>query len=215
MNKMLSLVLVASTFALGCGEEESAPLPEVSASQESVEAGANGIGIMVDSGFDMPEEGFSPDDLNIFIRSYDPGSCTMPGEYDLLGGTEDFAWSVFLWIPAEEVYVGASFPFGGNGTGTIIGSADSAGGDEGPAGRWGASGLHCDDPTYDLPSTATIVAVEESSILLQISDLCFTDYGPIDEFAADDTSDDVVHRADGLYEISRCSGTSLSAASEE
>jgi hypothetical protein len=67
---------------------------------------------MVDSGFDLPEEGLSPDDLNIFIRSFDPTSCVMPGEYDLLGASEVFAWSVFLWLPADEVYVGKTFAFG-------------------------------------------------------------------------------------------------------
>lgn len=214
MKKLMNLVLIASTFAFACGEE-SAPLKEVSVSQESVEAGANGIGIMVDSGFDLPEYGYAPDDLNIFIRSFEPSSCAMPGEYDLLGETEGFAWSIFLWLPAAEVYVGSTFEFGGNEGGTIIGAADSVGGQDGPSGRWAASGLHCDDPTYDLPGTGRIVALDESTITLQITDLCFVDYGPMDEFAADDTSDDVAYRADGLYVISRCDGTSLDAASAD
>jgi hypothetical protein len=96
-----------------------------------------------------------------------------------------------------------------------MGMSESVGGHGGPAGIWSASGLYCDDPSFDLPSSGEIVAIGEDSITIEIHDLCFVDYGPLEEDLSDDISDDVVHRADGRYVISRCDGTSLSWAAEE
>ena len=108
-------------------------------------------------------------------------------------------------LPADQLVVGTAFDFGGNEGETILGFAESVGGHGGPAGIWGASGLHCNDDTYNLPSSGQIVAIDEDSVTIDFYDLCFTDYGPMRADLSDDPKDDVTYRADGRYKVSLCS----------
>lgn len=203
MHKQLRFAAMVSTFAAACGTED---IETVQATQEGVTAGEHGVGIMAPSGIDIPDAGLRADDVTIFIRSYDPQSCAMPNAANLLEEATAFSWAVFLMLPADQLVVGTTFDFGGNEeAGPTIGFADSVGGHGGPAGIWIDSGLHCNDDTYDLPSSGQIVAVDEESITIEIHELCFTDYGPLQDDLSDDPTDDVTYRADGRYTVSLCS----------
>jgi hypothetical protein len=133
----------------------------------------------------------------------------MPESVDVFEEAEGFQWSVFLLLPAADIYVGKTFRFAGNecnGPDCAVGFADSIGGEPGVANTWLASGLHCGDETYDLPVSGEIVTVGDDTITIEIRDLCFTDYGPMQaDDLPDDSSDDVIHRVEGRYEISLCS----------
>lgn len=198
---VLSLVLVAA-----CGQSEGGET--VQAAQEGVASGATGVGIMAPLGLDLSEQGYAADDVTIFIRSFDPMACSMPTAPDLFSGATGFEWSIVLLLPAADIHVGKTFRFAGNeceGSDCVLGSADSIGGQGGPAGEWLGSGLRCDDDSYDLPALGEIVAVGDDTITVEISELCFTDHGPISEDFADDPGDDVIHRVEGRFEISICS----------
>lgn len=207
MQKQLGFVALCLCLSTACGESDGQG-ETVAAIQEGVPAGENGVGLMLPLGLDMPDYGLAPDDVTVFIRSFDPNACSMAQAVDLFDGADGFQWSVFLMMPAAEVQIGRKFRFGGNeceGPDCVMGFADSIGGQAGPAGAWLGSGLRCDDDSYDLPVDGEIVDVGESSMTIELSNLCFTDYGPLEADLSDDPGDDVIHRVEGRFEVTLCS----------
>jgi hypothetical protein len=199
----------ALVVLVGCGSEE-----HTKAAQDGVASGDDGIGVMDLSGISLPDDpalpgddSLSADDVWLMIRSFEPNACGMLDVHDALNGAPQFTWAITMLLPRDRIAVGEVFHFGGNDCtdDCVPGLAETYGGQGGPGGPWRGSGYRCGDDTYDQPSSAKIVALEDNGdIVIEIEDLCLVDYGPIQADMKDDPSDDVTYTADGRYRISLC-----------
>lgn len=204
-RRLVTAALAASLAPSGCHDGPALPAP-VRAGQEGVGDAPNGLGIVRRSGLDLPEYGLLHDDQNVYIRSFDPLACNVDETTYWHDGHDGFAWFVFLRIPAKELTAGALLDFADFAT--VMTESTRTG----PTG-WLDEGFACSEGPFNhgVSPVAEIIAADSGSLTIEVRDLCFIDYGPIEireidgqEGDYDDPSDDVVVDASGVYEISRC-----------
>ncbi|MBL9025303.1 MAG: hypothetical protein JNL21_24125 [Myxococcales bacterium] len=208
MNTKVATMACALCFVVACDSEEP-----TKATQDGVAPGEDGVGVMAPVGITIPgnpmipgDDGVNADDVWLMIRSFEPNACGMLDAYDPFAGASGFSWTIQLLLPAKRLAVGEVFEFGGNecDEDCVIGGADTYGGQGGPAGPWGGSGVRCGDESYDGSSSAEIVAIEDGALVIEIRDLCLIDSGPISADLSDDPNDDVTYTADGRYRVNLC-----------
>lgn len=203
------LTVVAACMTLlgtsACGDGRELPAP-IHFEQEGVGDAPTGLGVVQTSGVNLPQYGLLGDDQEVFIRSFDPQSCSVDGPGGWAGDHEGFAWLLYLRIPAKDLVAGTELDLGDY----AIASTEAL--RSGPTG-WSGDGYACSGGANyrDVAPTAEIVSVDSGALTIEVRDLCFVDSGPIEirdiggqETDYDDPADDVAVDVSGTYTISRC-----------
>lgn len=207
LRSAFTLVLgLGSVFAGGCDSEVE--LPRIEARQEGTAAGQTGVGVMMPSGLEIPDEGMAADDMLFYLRSFEPQDCTQNELPDWTEERVDFAWQVFFMLPADRLHPGTTIAIGGDGE-SDLGQLSSA---RGGSGGWLGDGHACEERRNyrELPVVGTILEVTSETVTIRFDNLCFDDDGPIvdtidgEVVMYDDPSDDVVVDATGTYTFSLC-----------